>query len=486
MTKEQFEKAVGEHRRYILKFVRKRVAEDDVEDIVQQVLKELAESKAYLQFRGDSSVKTWLVGAVRKRVVDWYRRRDRSREVGVDPQKLDTFQSPEDHFKYIEEQVDYQKAQKKLKRLPPDIQEAFRQRAQEVPWAEIAREKGINVKTLQSRIRRSKERIRRDAQRAQRRAEKKPTVAGRKTEREPVMVIEDHLWHPDNLELAKHLRDGGTLRSTHQPTTKTRVELEWAQRVKQQVRSALKTGDIEKLAQLLQEDPYAIALPVVFRQVFHLRTFQHKLDVEAVREMEEMGGGPHPDQPILPAGTRQAARKALQRLLSAWVGSMLPGWTIHPIKVPKRSGRKLKIPEHETQRDLMDFTDLYEKLRKYPTSAFSPQQGESRDDFLKRVAQLVQELHMDSPESWTSYRDPDEPEYDDSGNMNLHAWRMKQQPLSAEAAVRIARQAVPKRGVHKDKLIYGLLAHYWHRSFDTVRRRIEEYKVKFPDLAPSP
>jgi len=34
--------------------------------------------------------------------------------------------------------------------------------------------------------------------------------------------------------------------------------------------SALKRGDIEELAQLLQNQPYAIAHPVVFRQIAHL------------------------------------------------------------------------------------------------------------------------------------------------------------------------------------------------------------------------
>ncbi len=496
MTKEEFEKAVREHRRYILKFVRKKVAEDDVEDIVQQVLKELADSKAYLRFRGDSSVKTWLVGAVRKRVLDWYRKRDRSRKKEkeiVDRLKLeqkldDPYQSPEDELIQIEKnelkQARFKEAEQRLEHLPPDMQDAFWQYGKGTSWAKIAKEQGIKVKTLQSRVRRYGERIRREEQSREKKAGKKVMAPVRKTEAVPVMVIEEHLWHPDNLRIAKHLRQGGLLRSALQPSDyKTNVQMWWAPGVEQRINSALKRGDIEKLAQLLQNQPYAIAHPVVFRQIAHLSELLRMTGAEVLPVLYEIGASIDPDEPILPAGAKQAAREALQRLLSVWVGRMLPGHTVERVKSPKRRGRKRKMSEWEAEDSLMEFNDLYDELKKYPSTSFRRKDGETQESLIARTAELVQELHMKSQYSHESYVDPNHPKYDPSDIWNLFATFTKQKPLPPEVAMQVARRAVPKRDVRKHDLVYGLLAHHWNWSFDRVRRLVERAELEFPELA---
>lgn len=52
------------------------------EDLVQETL--LAAIKAYPTFKGNSSVATWLLGILRRKVVDRYRREGRNRESAVD------------------------------------------------------------------------------------------------------------------------------------------------------------------------------------------------------------------------------------------------------------------------------------------------------------------------------------------------------------------------------------------------------------------
>jgi len=492
MTRDEYWRTAEKHRSYLVNFATKHLGDigdrGDAEDIVQQALKELDDTKAYLRFRGDSSVKTWLTGAVRYRAVDWYNKRKRSREEGVDPQELDTYQAPEDEFKQIEEralgQVLGKKAEKRLKQLPPDMQNIILQREERVPWAEIAKEHGINMKTLQSRVRRYGERIRREEQSREKKAGKKVMAPVRKTEAVPALVIEDHLWHPDNLRLAKHLRQGGLLRSALQPSDhKTKVELRWAPGVVQLINSALKRGDIEKLAQLLQNQPYAIAHPVVFRQIAHLSELLRMTGAEELPYLYEIGASIDPDEPILPAGAKQAAREALQRLVSAWVRGVLPGHTVERVKSPKRRGRKRKMSEWEAEDSLMEFNDLYDELKKYPSTSFSRKDGETQESLIARTAELVQELHMKSQYSHESYVDPNHPKYDPSDRWNPVATFTKQKPLPPEVAMQVASWAVQKRDVRRGDLVYGLLAHHWNWSFDRVRHLVERAELEFPELA---
>ena len=478
MTKEEFEKAVREHRRYILKFVRKKVAEDDVEDIVQQVLKELADSKAYLRFRGDSSVKTWLVGAVRKRVVDWYRKRDRSRKKEkeiVDRLKLeqkldDPYQSPEDELIQIEKnelkQARFKEAEQRLEHLPPDMQDAFWQYGKGTSWAKIATALEINKKTLETRVRRVRKRFTRTPKRSQGRP--MAALAPKK------MVLEAHLLHPAHLRILEALKSGQFKDPPKETTLTVPLLPKDAADIHKRGLSWIETRDIEELVEILWISPFAIAHPAVFWQMLYLRAIIYRTNAE----LKQMGEG------IDPAVVRQEAHNALRRLVSGWVERMLPEWTIQPIKVTKREGRPRKTDEGKALELLEEFSYLYQKLEKYPTTSFSPKPRGRRDDFIERTVRLVQKLHAESWRFLEDYRVPEEEEGPDWTTFiyqDLKAREIRLNPLPIEIANSVAKKAVPKRSVRKRDLIYGLLAHYWNMSFDTVRRLIERTETDFPD-----
>ncbi len=489
MTRDEYGRTAEKHRSYLVNFVTKKLGDRrDAEDIVGQAFSELARPDKYgpITVRG---ARAWFQVAVNYRIQTWKRKRAKSPEVG-DTLKLDERQEKleetglDSHAVLIDEALERAldvRRRPRLGDIQPDIRRAMLMREERVPvpWAEIAKEHGINMKTLQSRVRRHQGRLRKEAQLAEEKAGKKRAAPARKPEPAPTWVIEDHLWHPDLLKIAKYLREGGTLKSSFEPSTKTTIE--WPQDVNKQIQSALRTGDIERIVQLLRKDPYAITHGVIFRQMLHLQKLVRMVDVEGVRELEEMGAGW--DGPVLPTETKKAAREALQRLVSAWVRGVLPGHTVERVKSPKRRGRKRKMSEWEAEDSLMEFNDLYDELKKYPSTSFSPNVGETQESLIARTAELVQELHMKSHYSHESYVDPNHPKYDPSDKWNLFATFTKQEPLPPEVAMQVARRAVQKRDVRKHDLVYGLLAHHWNWSFDRVRHLVERAKLEFPELA---
>ncbi len=331
MTRDEYGRTAEKHRSYLVNFVTKKLGDRrDAEDIVGQAFSELARPDKYgpITVRG---ARAWFQVAVNYRIQTWKRKRAKSPEVG-DTLKLDEREEKleetglDSHAVLIDEALERAldvRRRPRLGDIQPDIRRAMLMREERVPvpWAEIAKEHGINRKTLQSRVRRHQGRLSKEAQLAEEKAGKKRAAPARKPEPAPTWIIEDHLWHPDNLRLAKHLRQGGLLRPALQPFN-----------------SALKRGDIEKLAQLLQNQPYAIAHPVVFRQIAHLSKLLRMTGAEELPELYEIGASIDPDEPILPAGAKQAAREALQRLVSAWVRGVLPGHTVERIKFPKPRG----------------------------------------------------------------------------------------------------------------------------------------------------
>lgn len=79
---------VDSHADVMYRFARRRVADEHViEDILQETF--LAALKAEDRFRGDSSVRTWLLAILRLKIIDYYRKRARLGQMSVeDDQKL--------------------------------------------------------------------------------------------------------------------------------------------------------------------------------------------------------------------------------------------------------------------------------------------------------------------------------------------------------------------------------------------------------------
>lgn len=293
--------------------------------------------------------------------------------------------------------------------------------------------------------------------------------AERHAQNEP-QSIEDHLLSPGSFKGFRCLRAGGKITSSGTET----VRLQWSPETIQKIISWLETGNVEQLAGLLQEHPRAIAHPLVFHQIFHLRWLRYLPDWGDLEE-----GYSSSSEYVPPAGTREAASKALQALAAAWVRGLLPGWTAD-LKPPKRRGAPRKMKDWEPAALLFEFDELLdklnEKLSRHPI-LFRRKTNESLDRFIERVAELVQQLHM---ESWRSYKSetyeiPGEAEFDDAGNLNLQAidirsWRKR---LPFEETKEIARQAVRAKRLLKRLLVYGLLAHYERKTLHQIRGIIE-------------
>jgi RNA polymerase sigma factor (sigma-70 family) len=149
---------LNERRRTLVKFVRARVedaevAEDLVQDVIYQFLRSADAGSAI------EDVTSWLYRAARNRIVDWYRKRDRSR-----------LESPDRDSEIAEVEaadVDHRGPQSRLEsaelweaflealdELPEDQRQVFILHELEgVPFSEIAEMTGIKLNTLLSRKR---------------------------------------------------------------------------------------------------------------------------------------------------------------------------------------------------------------------------------------------------------------------------------------------------------------------------------------------
>ena len=281
-------------------------------------------------------------------------------------------------------------------------------------------------------------------------------------------TIEEHLLHPGNLKGFRHLRAGGVFKHPPEST----LTIRWEPKTVERVVSWLSAGDRKALAQLLEANPGLIGHPVVYSQLFHLGWLQRVPDEG---NLEEGYSSPHEYVP--PKGTRRAAADALQQLFEALGRGLFPGATVQ-VRPRKAKGRPRKYKERGSL--LAECEGLEEKLAELSESSpafFRVRAYQSRAALEERLADLVQELHLGSwrSERGETSRVPGEPEFDASGNINLHAYeyRIRQQRLPASVTRQIARDAIQKQNVSKRRLIYGLLAHYEHLTIDQIRGMIE-------------
>jgi len=272
--------------------------------------------------------------------------------------------------------------------------------------------------------------------------------------------VGDLLLHPKNLEYANILRAGKTLPYPTKTTLTLNSTPQVASEVQNHLVAWLKTGDIEQLVQLIKKYPYAIALPEVWNQISHLRRLVRMTSEEDYVASKYRIDPPPNQQDFLTWGVKPAAEAALQRLLTAWVQDVLPRYTVEPIKYTKR-GAPRKVDFFDELELLGDFETLLEELHSRPVMDFKLKEGETRESLIERTARMIEEISTDS---------------------SLYAQR-----LPEDIAGAIARQAIKKRDVAKNELIYGLLT-YWHfkqhGALQRVRGIIERAEAEHPDLAP--
>ena len=183
-------------------------------------------------------------------------------------------------------------------------------------------------------------------------------------------------------------------------------------------------------------------------------------------------GGLDPNEEVLPEGVKPAAYAQLQQILSAWVRALLPGHTVEPPKPYRRKGRPPKWSIQTRIDILSDFNILRNALNKLEgedPAALAPKRKETTEAFKLRMAHLVQEVNTHTVEYFASLMAKDPPAR-----------------LPNNVALTIARRSVRRARLSKNKLLYGVLAHYWlHdcKQLDTMRGLIEHAEEDFPYLA---
>ena len=148
-----FEQALAEHRRAIERYVRFRIANPaDAEDVLQEVF--AAAMVSIDTLRTPENSKPWLVGIARNKCMDYLRRKYRRSEVPLeDADRL----SVTPHFARFHDSP----VLDTLERLSPQDQQILRLCYwQQIPQQEIARQLGIPLGTVKSRLHHARERFR--------------------------------------------------------------------------------------------------------------------------------------------------------------------------------------------------------------------------------------------------------------------------------------------------------------------------------------
>ena len=262
---------------------------------------------------------------------------------------------------------------------------------------------------------------------------------------------------------------------------------EGAQRIATHVEDWIKTGDFDQLANLLKEDRSAIACPHIFYQLFHLRRL---LNWSGEEDMDDGGDASLADgqKELLPYGVKREIEGTLHNMLSAWISRMLPGYIIQRVVIPRRKGRPKRLEEGDSYGLLIEFNDLIEHLEAIggQGAGLSPKVREGRTIFLKRIAEVVQSLHLQTFYSSEDYWVKPEPSSSrhDGPFAAWKDWYRRSVRLAPEIALSIARQSIGKKGqVHLRKLVYRLMAihHPYLKGAESIRGHIERAEGEFPD-----
>ncbi len=292
------------------------------------------------------------------------------------------------------------------------------------------------------------------------------------------LSLDEYLLPSSHVRLRRGARTG-------EPITlpaESNLKPTWRRETRDALAAWLTSGEAERLALLLGTEPRLAWHPAVAWQMYHLFLVRKLPDRDSVRAWEEETHAfgqyapsqwqdrlfrrlfevPETVDSILPAGSRQKAHEALQRLVAAWVGAMLPGWTLRPPKRVKPAARRGRTPRWlgwEAELLHGEYSELRGMLNKEPTTAFAQTRRESREHFIDRTAALVQKLHGSSWRKWLYGIGPDDPESD------------VPKSLSHEVAMKIVTTAMGPRTsrVSKTFLIHGLLAYYEQMTTGAIK-----------------
>lgn len=161
-----FVAAVNAQRTYLLRVAQLQLRDrDQAEDVVQETL--LAALEAQDKFAGKSSVKTWLTGILKHKIIDAIRKKAREPSVTLlqgeaDIEDLDVFFNPDDHDHWESKPADWRNPERDLEqkqfmniidfcleKLPPNTARVFMLReVMELESDEICQELKITSTNL--------------------------------------------------------------------------------------------------------------------------------------------------------------------------------------------------------------------------------------------------------------------------------------------------------------------------------------------------
>ena len=261
----------------------------------------------------------------------------------------------------------------------------------------------------------------------------------------------------------------------------TALRVEWPTEVRNRLTAWLRTGTAADLGALLAWNPASLGHPLVFRQLWHLRQVSRTEDAgdswqqvveegedraitdEQLKHRRRLFDLPEDAFPAFaPAGTREAAVAALRQAVEGWVSGMLPGWTLHAPRRPRpqrRRGRRPTLRERESAHLLLEHNELRKAVRRLPKRSLRCRDGERPEQVMKRAVALVEGLHRSH---WRSMKLVD----------RAGVWE-EMTPVPRDVAQAIAAQAVGRGAISSNRLVYGLLGHYWGQRPEQIRGRIE-------------
>ena len=233
------------------------------------------------------------------------------------------------------------------------------------------------------------------------------------------------------------------------------------------------TGKGSHLVDLLRLQPITMLTHFMGLQIIHLRNLVSSYSWEdAEEEYGEKGIG-SPTGNLLPYGIKPAAISTLHQLLAAWVDTLLPGAVLTP---PSPKARPAHRPRKRNPMDvLLEYNGLREKLHiieEESPSGIGRKRNESQGAFIERMTQVAQRLHLGTVYSMM-------PVASSRGSRQRGLHRPKR--LKSGIAKSIAAQAVSRKGLNKNDLIYGLISHYRDEKMVAIRRAVEEARRLYPD-----
>ena len=255
------------------------------------------------------------------------------------------------------------------------------------------------------------------------------------------------------------------------PPRKSVLTLEWDEDSAAKITTLLdewgSTGNHARLAELVKWNPVALAYPKVFKQIFALRRMLNQAGAEDIA-----------------GGQKRDSEEALHNILSVWIQRMLPGYTVGPVKVKKRRGPRRNWDSEQEYVLLEEFNGLWKELdtiKEEDVASVQIKKGETRPKFVKRIAGVVQRLHLT-----TIYCTENSfvPGVDVETSDPSEYLTMVQRPLGADIASRIASRAVRGKRLSKNKLLYRLLAFYRFNDLgksESIRGMIERAEREYPE-----